>query len=374
MYVATRGGERAIAEAHNLLRADCSARIDTESLQLEQIEDQLSFLVARVMTEGSVYDTELAARAIRQAQGDLVEAIFLVRAFRATLPRFGTTLPINTTDMRTDRRISAVFKDVPGGQILGPTFDYTHRLIDFERKSDDEFEKALLADPAIEHSPIAPTVSPPRVLSVLQSEGLIEPVTASPEFSEGLSSDLTRQPLAFPASRPLRLQALARANEGFLLGLGYSTQRGFGTTHPFAGEIRMGTVEVVVQPQEVDFPICIGEIRVTECEMVNQFEGSATDPPQFTRGYGIGFGSCERKVMSMALVDRAMRAAELGEPNAGEMPAQDVEFVISHCDTLEASGFVEHLKLPHYVDFQSELALIRQLRSDHDLRTQKAGT
>ena len=44
-------------------------------------------------------------------------------------------------------------------------------------------------------------------------------------------------------------------------------------------------------------------------------------------------------------------------------PAQDEEFVLSHADALEASGFVQHLKLPHYVDFQSELEKIRQLRA-----------
>ena len=34
-----------------------------------------------------------------------------------------------------------------------------------------------------------------------------------------------------------------------------------------------------------------------------------------------------------------------------------------HCDNVEATGFVEHLKLPHYVDFQSELELLRKLRA-----------
>ena len=29
--------------------------------------------------------------------------------------------------------------------------------------------------------------------------------------------------------------------------------------------------------------------------------------------------------------------------------------MLYHCDNIEATGFVEHLKLPHYVDFQSEL-------------------
>jgi alpha-D-ribose 1-methylphosphonate 5-triphosphate synthase subunit PhnI len=68
----------------------------------------------------------------------------------------------------------------------------------------------------------------------------------------------------------------------------------------------------------------------------------------------------------MALVDRALRATELGEPETA--PAQDQEFVLSHCDNLEASGFVQHLKLPHHVDFQSELELLRRLRADHGAR------
>jgi len=115
-------------------------------------------------------------------------------------------------------------------------------------------------------------------------------------------------------------------------------------------------------PEELGFPIVIGEIAVTECEMVNQFKGSESEPAQFTRGYGLGFGHCERKAMSMALVDRALRARELGEEAAA--PAQDEEFVLYHSDNVEASGFVQHLKLPHYVDFQSELVLVRKLREE----------
>ncbi len=162
--------------------------------------------------------------------------------------------------------------------------------------------------------------------------------------------------------RDQRLQSLARGDEGFLLSLAYSTQRGYGRTHPFAGEIRLGEVEIEFMPEELGFPIVIGELTLTECEMINQFKGSADVPPQFTRGYGLGFGQCERKVMAMALVDRSLRAGELGEERTA--PAQDEEFVISHCDNVQATGFVEHLKLPHYVDFQAELVLLRQLRAE----------
>ncbi len=160
----------------------------------------------------------------------------------------------------------------------------------------------------------------------------------------------------------MRLQNLARGDEGFLLALGYSTQRGYGRNHPFVGEIRMGEVEVELFIEELGFAISIGEITVTECQMVNQFKGSATEPARFTRGYGLVFGHSERKAMSMSLVDRALRAEEFGEERKG--PAQDEEFVLSHSDNVQATGFVEHLKLPHYVDFQAELGLVRQLRRE----------
>ena len=198
----------------------------------------------------------------------------------------------------------------------------------------------------------------PKVLDLLGAEGLIE----KPQQADDTPGDITQDPASFPMPRDQRLQSLARGDEGFLLSLAYSTQRGYGRTHPFAGEIRLGEVEIEFMPEELGFPIVIGEVTLTECEMINQFKGSADVPPQFTRGYGLGFGQCERKVMAMALVDRSLRADELGEERAA--PAQDEEFVISHCDNVQATGFVEHLKLPHYVDFQAELVLLRQLRAE----------
>ena len=204
------------------------------------------------------------------------------------------------------------------------------------------------------------------MLELLNKEGRIEEEVAGEDAPP--PRDLTREPLEFPADRPTRLQNLARGDEGFLLALGYSTQRGFGNAHPFVGEVRMGDVAVSFAPEELGFEIEIADIGVTECEMVNQFKGSKTKPPQFTRGYGLTFGHCERKAMSMALVDRALRTEELGE--AREAPAQDEEFVLYHTDNVEASGFVQHLKLPHYVDFQSELELIRGIRES----AEQAGT
>ena len=83
------------------------------------------------------------------------------------------------------------------------------------------------------------------------------------------------------------------------------------------------------------------------------------------------FGQSERKAISMALVDRALRWKELGEDNLGA-PAQDEEFVLYHGDNIQATGFLEHIKLPHYVDFQSELELVRTLRREASVPQQEA--
>lgn len=352
-YVAVKGGERAIDSAHDWLQAERRGDPAAPAVSVRQIAGQLGRAVDRAMAEGSLYDRELGALAVKQAQGDLIEAAFLLRAYRTTLPRFAYAQPVDTAAMRVERRISAIFKDLPGGQVLGPTYDYTHRLLDFSLL--DDAAPAPGADAGAAEPATLPAM--PRVPDLLAREGLLE--ADDPAGAEPV--DLTRQPLTFPASRDARLQALARGDEGFLLGLGYSTQRGYGGTHPFAGEIRMGEVSVEIEPAELGFAIDIGDLVLSECQMVNQFKGSKTVPPQFTRGYGLVFGFNERKAMAMALVDRAMRAQELGEDVTA--PAQDVEFVLYHADNIEATGFVEHLKLPHYVDFQSELQNVRQMRA-----------
>ena len=361
MYVAVKGGEAAISATHDLVAEERRGDPSVPELSVAQISEQMKLACARAMNEGSLYDPSLAALALKQAQGDSVEAAFLLRAYRTTLTRFGSTEPLDTGAMLIRRRISATYKDLPGGQILGPTYDYTHRLFDFD-----------LAEPSSESpraatAPVAIDAEMPRVADILGADGMMEEESAP--ANEPRPFDLTRDPVTFPADRPVRLQAMARGDEGFLLGLGYSVQRGFGGNHPFAGEIRMGEASVLFTPPELGFPIDIGDVTVTECQMINQFVGSKDAPPQFTRGYGFAFGHAERRTMAMALVDRALKARELGED--AKHPAQQEEFVLYHCDNVEASGFVEHLKLPHYVDFQGELELLRKIRADFDRGSQR---
>jgi alpha-D-ribose 1-methylphosphonate 5-triphosphate synthase subunit PhnI len=352
MYVAVKGGERAIDNAHAFLAEERRGDPAVAELSVAQIRHQLALAVNRVMAEGSLYDPDLAALAIKQARGDLIEAVFLIRAYRTTLPRLGASRPVDTAAMDCVRRISATFKDAPGGQVLGPTFDYTHRLLDFKLMAEGGAVSAAATAPAA-------TGPVPHITGFLNRDGLIE--TDPP--CDTVPPDLTREPMELPTTRPLRLQAITRGDEGFILSMAYSTQRGYGRTHAFVGELRIGTVAVEMDIPELGFAVQIGEVELTECETVNQFKGSKTEPPQFTRGYGLVFGQSERKAIAMSLVDRALRWKELGEDDTGA-PAQDEEFVLMHADNIQATGFLEHIKLPHYVDFQSELELVRRLRAE----------
>jgi alpha-D-ribose 1-methylphosphonate 5-triphosphate synthase subunit PhnI len=362
MYIAVKGGEQAIAASLSLLDAARRGDAALPELQVQQLREQLGLLVDRVMAEASLYDPSLAALAIKQALGDVTEAVFLLRAYRTTLPRFGFTQPVDTRRMRAQRRVSGIFKDIPGGQLLGATFDYTQRLLDFGLMQDRP--QQALNSSAVEARPNITDPSEPlhNPIDALTAEGLIEACHPSAGDPEPL--DITRDPPVYPLPRTARLQMLARADEGWVLGMAYSTQRGYANSHPFAGEIRHGAVPLEIIPEELGFAIEIGEIELTDCQMINQFVGSSTQPAQFTRGQGLVMGHSERKAMAMSLVDRVLRFEEFDELPTS--PAQMQEFVLPHGDNVEASGFVQHLKLPHYVTFESELRLIRALRQEQD--------
>ncbi len=370
MYVAVKGGEKAVKNSQRLVAEKRRGDTGVQKISMDQIANQLGLGVDRVMAEGSLYDVTAAAMAIQQAQGDMTEAVFLVRAFRTTLKRFGNSIPVQTTKMTAIRRVSGIFKDIPGGQILGPTYDYTHRLIEPDPEN--------VPDPPCDRQTDTETAPPdqtaacddisslpgelPRVIDILQAQGLLQQDKTRPPGDA--AEDLTRQPLAFPVSRNLRLQALARGDEGFILGTAYSLQRGFGLDrHPFLGELKVGYVAVRYTPPELGFDIHVGHMKLTECVMVNRQDDAARKAAGFETGYGLVFGQNERKAMSMSLLDRSLAA----EKNTGktDYPARDPEFILSHCDNVESSGFVQHLKLPHYVDFQSELVFIRNRPKDH---------
>lgn len=355
-YVAVRGGEGAIAEAIRVLELmRCGG--EDGPLAVGAIRDQLRLLVDRVMGEGGLYDPTLAALAIKQAHGDPLEAAFILRAHRTNLPRLGETGAHRGDQLRLVRRISSAFKEIPGGQRLGPSTDYLQRLFRWQLLDEDGAAfKAVAREWLADLPGDAVPGEFAKVLDVLRSEGLLDDQPAGAE-----AVDITRAPMAFPIPRPARLAHLARGETGGVLTMAYSTMRGYGYLHPTIAELRVGYLPVRVPHPLTGEPVECGEVLVTECEVIatHSADGGGDGPPRLSLGYGACFGHNEVKAIAIAMCDRAMAG---GEANGVRHPAEDAEFVVAHVDGIEAMGFCSHYKLPHYVTFQSDLENIRASR------------
>lgn len=357
-YVAVSGGEQAIAASLDLTELK---RVGAgRSIEVETILAALPELVEQVESEGSLWAPEVAATAVKQAQGSVEEAVFLMRAYRSTLERLYISRVIDTDTMRVDRRISAAFKDIAGGQILGATRDYSHRLIEFEladetpadvRERAAELERALAAEPEAEAAAAQTRV--PRVLTYLRE---IDMVRSYP-VDDTEPVDITKTPLAFPAPRSVILQALSRGLTQAVIAIGYAAIRGFGLSHPTVGELRHGTVAVTIDAPGADAPTeddayYLGAIPVTEVESLivsDEVDDRGNHRSALDVGYGLVVGDDESKAIAMSVLDHSLRADDV------RYPTQDQEFVLYHIDGVEATGFISHLKLPHYVTFQSKL-------------------
>lgn len=361
-YVAVRGGTRAIEAS--LERLKFSRLQGGRALDVDQARSGLAALIDQVMSEASFYDPEVATVAVKQAEGSPEEAVFLLRAFRSTVERLYQSRPANTEDLVVERRISAAFKDIPGGQWLGATTDYSHRLIDFglTQETGDEV-RAWLAQYARDcQAAPSPRVRFPKVVDYLRTQGLLArvPDDDTPPL------DVTKGGLTFPTTRAQRLQTLTRGLTGTVISLGYASLRGYGALHPTVGELRVGRLSLAVDAPTggvAEDGYFLGEIRVTEVETLVPVEtdrGDGRSVLSFDLGYGLCFGKNETKTIAMSLLDQILESGR----EAG--PLTDEEFVLLHVDSVEATGFISHLKLPHYVTFQSKLEGVRETRKNHD--------
>lgn len=346
-YVAVTGGREAIEQSLKLLEI---FRESGEDITISCIMENMGLLIDKIMSEAGFYSREYAALALKQCEGSVEEAVFLLRAYRSTLPRNYYSNVVDTSDMRLIRRISAAFKDIPGGQILGPTYDYSHRLLDFSLMDGEKKKETAEIDAGAEES--GEDIRCGRVTDLLKKEGAMAEV----EEDNTEPFDVTSNLLTFPAPRSARLQTFARSDAGFLGGVAYSSMRGYGAVHPTVSELRCGYLEICV-PYVLDEEdeICIGEILVTEVEaLVPSHTETDEEFAKMTLsgGYGLIFGRNENKAIAMSIADASLETK-------GDTPSQDEEFVLTHGDCLEMSGFISHLKLPHYVTFQSSLDRVR---------------
>ena len=367
-YVAVKGGSEAIEESIKRLTFE---RIHTQQvLEIEAIMAGMQGMIDQVMSESSLYSEFLAALAIKQSQGNMEEAVFLLRAHRSTLPRNYYTRVIETDNMFVERRISASFKDIPGGQILGASYDYTHRLLDLDLLSESkETMQEWLRQYEQESQQVseAPTLQAlPKVVEFLRKEGLF------PTYDEDQTEpvDVTKRSVQFPTTRSERLQILTRGQTGAVTSLGYAAIRGYGAVHPTVGELRVGILPLTIayptdQTDDEENDFYIGQIKVTEVESFIPIpikNENNEEEIEFEIGYGICYGQNETKAIAMSILDQAL------EHGNKDYPTHDEEFILMHIDSVESTGFISHLKLPHYVTFQSKLDSVRKIKRGTDQR------
>jgi alpha-D-ribose 1-methylphosphonate 5-triphosphate synthase subunit PhnI len=376
-YVAVTAGEEIIDRAEDLFEKQ---RLDGDSatLSVDQLDDQLSRLTAQTMSEGGLYAPRLAALAVKQAQGDTVEAAFLLRAYRSTLERWEETEPVDPDELFATRRVSPAYKDVPGGQILGPTKDYTQRLLDFDLDGEAGGDGPAGRDGSTE-GPDDPTsdwdlpdgepTTVRNVMEVLRDDGLVHDPEVADDDAGGKTdgadngtddewgepADTTREPVTHPPDRDEVLQELARGETGAVTALGYSAMRGYGQVHPTLAEVRVGKLPVRITHPYTGDAVRVTDAEVTESEAVVPVYEKRSDP-QFAFGYGLSFGRNERKAIAMTILDASIQL------DGADEPAENPEFVLDNVDGMDSFGFIEHLKLPHYVTFQSILDRIRAIR------------
>lgn len=362
-YVAVKGGQNAIEQSIRRLKYERLKK--GGCLNLKDVESGMRGLIDQVMSEASLYDEELAAIAIKQAEGNPEEVVFLLRAFRSTLPRKHYSRVVESETMEIERRISASFKDIPGGQILGASCDYTHRLIDFDLLEEDKdsakvnkwlenYKKEIKENHGNQTS-----LRMPKVVDYLRREGIMLDF----ENNDEEPKDVTKVSLKFPTTRSERLQILTRGQTGAVTALSYASLRGFGSVHPTVGELRVGQLPIHIDSpfeecKEEENSYYIGTIRVTEVESIIPTDIKNSDGTREERleiGYGICYGQNESKAIAMSILDRCLEVK-------GDAPTHDEEFVLFHIDSVEATGFISHLKLPHYVTFQAKLDSVRKTR------------
>lgn len=352
-YVAVKGGSDAIENSLELVEF-YRIRNSITPIEIDQIKSQLRLAVDKVMGEGGLFTPEYAAIALKQAEGEVFEAAFILRAFRTTLQRRFYSETINTREMFVKRKISASFREIPGGQILGPTRDYSQRIMDTKKASEStaDIQNFLQQfESKIDKNTLKSIKTYAKVIDLLREQGLLKPIDKK-ENKQLL--DITREAIKFPAARSARLQMLARAETGGLMAMGYASMRGFGSVHPTVGELRYGSVPVTVKDPSGKLRY-IGKIEVTEAEMINGTSSNKkSEAALYTIGYGLCFGQNDTKAICMGILDTTMR-----NPDSNQ-PANDQEFVLYHTEGIESMGFTNHLKLPHYVTFQSSLKNVRE--------------
>src|SRR5882757_1884741 len=360
-YSGARGGLDAILAAEDLVRRSRD-QSPAPWAPTEQVIARFRLAVDRVMGEAGLYDEGSAAAAFRQAEGDPLEASHLLRAYRSTLPRLAVGEPVDPDELLILRRIVPAFREPGGPQLLGRTTDYTGRLLEKPAGPPGENGQATSNGHATngahpDNGARAANGAPRRPRRFLDLLRELDLAVDHRDGSDPEPFDITRTPARPPAPRSAALAAMARAETGALVALWYRSILGpDGNLHEVTlGEVRHGRLPLRVRHPHTGNPVTVGEFRVTEAEAIEDLDGVDEDRSRFDVGYGLCFGHNERKAIAMANLDIANR--RFGRCGPLE------QLLLLTTDGLDSGGFLEHLKLPHYVTFRSMVERKQALRA-----------
>ncbi len=336
-YVAIKGGEEAIKNSLSFYEESI---VSKQNITDQDIENSLKYAVDKVMSEGSLYSKKLSSVAIKKAGGDLLNAAFFIRAHRSSCARAGIAKTINTDKMRVVRRISSAFKDIKGGQILGPSNDYEVKLI-LKKAMDKTIWDEFSEDDIFVESALKP----------LRDSGIVKELAKDESVS-----DITRIFPNPPYPRSAVLQIMSRGETGSMLGFAYTSMRGYGDVHPTIGDLRLGSCDVKFTHPFTKNEVKIGEIDVTACEVAANFDKQEDGTMKLSTGFGFCFGFNETKAICMGIIDNSLynSAHTIGEGSI----VDNFEMIVHHLDGIESMGFTNHYKLPHYVTFQADLHVL----------------
>ncbi|TYB32424.1 MAG: carbon-phosphorus lyase complex subunit PhnI [Flexistipes sinusarabici] len=340
-YVAVKGGEKAI---ENSLVFYSKIIKSHDKLSDEAIINSLRFAVDRVLSEGSLFTKKLSAKAIKKSGGDLLNAAFYIRAHRSTCQRVGIAPTISVEDIRILRRISSAFKDIKGGQLLGPSDDYAVKLLIDDNYRQNKYEHYDSKDIFLESA-----------LTPLREKNLVKRLQKDEKIW-----DITRKFPNPPYPRSAVQQVMSRGETGSMLAFAYTSMRGYGDVHPTVGDLRIGFAPVYFKHPFLNEDVKIGEIEVTACECAGSFNKDESGEIKLTTGFGFCFGFNETKAIAMSILDLSLynKAYTTGEKSI----ADDFDMIMFHIDGIESFGFTNHYKLPHYVTFQSDLQVFNKSR------------
>jgi len=359
-YVAIKGGADAIRTSKHVFRDFIAP---AKEISDDALQKGLVFACDRIMGEGALYSEKLAAEAIRRTGGDLLEAAFYLRAHRSTCRRIGDAEQVSCDSMRVLRRISSAFKDIEGGQILGPSCDYVIRLFHAHIQDDAEIEtggRPNFPDPSPKNSGLPPISTPSAMNSLRHNDQIVVL-----ENKETKPYDVSRSIPLPPYPRSALMQVMARGETGAMLAFSYTSMRGYGDVHPTIGDLRIGYLTIEFTHPFTGNKVKIGEIRVTACESIGSFSNDERDGKlRLSSGFGFCLGFNETKAIAMSILDMAMHHSCYSVGGAGI--ATNPEVIIHHVDGIESMGFCNHFKLPHYVTFQADLQVLDKTKVQVD--------